>query len=404
MNKIFDFDKDLNNLNGKSLDSLGMEENISDSIDETTKELNELYQQIKNFSGVMKLIEKDDIDYVNEELEKILPLEYKNKTDISSMDIIVSVIAGFIASVIDIVFVGTPEVVKIYKGGENFDGSIFTKLLRDLGKNEEITPVLKWFSDKCKVPYDVSALKDVVIPDNHRLRNPGHDPLFGLMFAIVDIFMGTATLIDNNGALRVIVREGNYPITEKLFSVIYYVGHLISDVFTSRGLPIPGFFLTQFFVDNKFAPEYDSIAKIAESMYKDGYDLRHLVSMSTPVMIKDLIITIYYYLCYSEKWENIDSIANREISHNKYVIHKKKLILISDAIACSANIVKIFLESTGGNVTALNLPEWISFAKNGMITLKYVLRDKTVEKVIFNRDVIDENWDKLFRNSIKIQN
>lgn len=55
------------------------------------------------------------------------------------------------------------------------------------------------------------------------MRNPGHDPMFGLLFAVADIILGTATVIDNDGKLRVIVRSKDYPPQEKNLSVIYYL-------------------------------------------------------------------------------------------------------------------------------------------------------------------------------------
>jgi hypothetical protein len=404
MDKIFDFDAELTDLNNSIADASHHQNDTMAEIQRSAEEIDELYKRLKNVPGIMRVLEEDEITNLDSALESLLPLNFKSKSSITLPDITVAVLAGFVAAVIDIVFVGTPEVVRIYKGGENFDGSIFTTLLRKIGANEDKGSILKWLSEKCKVPYDLSAMKDTVQPNNHRLRNPGHDPLIGLLFAVVDILMGTATLIDNKGGVKVVIRDDNYPPEEKLFAVVYYIGHLISDICTSRGLPIPGFFLTQFFTKGKYGPNKESIAKIVENMYKDGYDLRHLLSMTSPVMVKDFIVSIYYYIFYHHNSEIVDSIANREIAKNKYIAHKFKLIAISDAIACSGNIVKFFLSGTAGNITAFNLSEWISLIKNGAISLKYDFRDKTVETAIYNRTTIDDNWKKLSDNCEKLIN
>ena len=279
----------------------------------------------------------------------------------NATDIIVPIAAGAIASVIDIALVGTPEVVKIYKGGENFDGSILTKALRNIGNGDDkLSELLHWFSEKCTVPYDISVVKDTVYPDNHRLRSFGHDPLMGVLFSMVDIILGTATLVDNNGHLRIIVNPKDYPESEK--ALIYYLGHLLSDVCTARGLPIPGMILTQFFRDG--TDDNHSIGAIVEQMYRDGYDLRHLASMKTPVIVKNLIIELYIRLFRSSKEIGLQTIAEKEIASQQAEAYKYRLILISDAVSCGGNVIKFFLPPTCGNINR----EAIS--KNWMILLE----------------------------------
>ncbi|MGN0457414.1 MAG: coiled-coil domain-containing protein [Eubacterium sp.] len=400
--KIFDFDKELNQFESELTTSKESIDAITKNIDETSEEIDTIYEQLKGIPGLMRVIEtetEDGIDELEIAIERVLELKYKEKIDFSAIDVIVAIIAGVVASVIDIVFVGTPEVVKIYRGGENFDGSILTGIIREIGNGDDtLSEMLHWLSEKCKVPYDISVKKDIVNPNNHRLRNPGHDPLLGLLFAIVDILMGTATVIGNDGQLNVILRDKKYPDSEKFLSVIYYFGHLLSDVCTARGLPIPGFFLTQFFTNGEYGPNDDSIARIAEDMYKDGYDFRHLISMATPVMIKDFIIKIYIKLFHKESFSVVDSIANKEIQENKEKVFQYKLLAVSDAVACGGNVIKFFLPPTSGNPTALNLPEWTSLITNTVISLKYDLRDKSVDQAIYNREIIDENWKRLINN------
>ena len=51
-----------------------------------------------------------------------------------------------------------------------------------------------------------------------------------------------------------------------------------------------------------------------------------------------------------------------------------------------------------GNITALNLPEWISVIQNTVVSLEYQLRDRTVEDVLTNRGSIDSMWQQLLRD------
>ena len=88
----------------------------------------------------------------------------------------------------------------------------------------------------------------------------------------------------------------------------------------------------------------------------------------------------------------------KEIQENKRIAYKYKLRLISDAVSCGGNVLKFFIPPTSGNMTALNLPEWAGLLADTIITLKYQLRDKSVEKAISNREIINDNWVKLAMN------
>ncbi len=314
---------------------------------------------------------------------------------LTAEEIIVSSVAGLLAAAVDIFLVGTPEVVKIYHGGENFDGSVLTGLLRGIGngENDPVSHVLHWLSDKCKVPYDMSCAAGVVTPNNHRLRSLGHDPFFGLFFAIADIIMGTTTCIDNTGVLRVLVNDP-VPASEKILSVFYYIGHLLSDLCTARGLPILGFFLTQFFTDGKSG---ESLAKIAERMYQDGYDMRHLASMSVPVAVKDLVIHAYLSIT-AQQLEPFLPIVEKEYKELQYTLKKEQMHLIANTIAVSGNLIKIFAPPNLGNPCAINIAEWFALVRNGFNVLRAAMRDRTSETVIEQRAVINDTWAGLLNN------
>ncbi len=374
---------------------------VSERISETDQIKDELYKELQDTSKISLLaqdsIEIEKSDGLNEILEDLLPLDFKGKTALTVPDTVIAVLAGVIAGVVDLVFVGTPEIVKIYRGGERFDGSIFTKQLRKAGNGDDhLSKILSWLSQKCKVPYDISSVSGIVTPNNHRLRCFAHDPLIGALFAVVDIIMGTATLIDNKGRFQVLVNPKEYPTSEKLLALLYYIGHILSDVCTARGIPIPGFVLTQFFTNG----EDHSLARIVEQMYTDGYDLRHLASMYSTVFIKNLIIQIYCDFFKKETGKMISTISQREISEQQRKILKYKMFLISDIICCGTNLVKFFVPPTMGNITAINLAEWTSLIKNTIINIKYVNRDKKIEQILYNRDAINKNWSLLAEENL----
>ena len=310
-------------------------------------------------------------------------------------EMIFSAVVGLLSVMIDVVFVGTPEVVRIWRGGENFDGSILTGLLRKVGKNSEgeLNPIFQWLSEQCKIPYDIPLAKDIMYPNNHRLKSLSHDPFLGLFFAVADILMGTTTCIGNDGKLKILF-NWQTDTSQKFLAVFYYIGHLLSDLCTARGLPIPGAFLTQFFVGDD---SDDSLAKIASSMYRDGYDLRHLASMSVPVAIKDLLITAYlritgtrYVLqgAFSQKTE-------KEYWELQEKLKKEKMILVSNMVATTGNAVKLVLPPSSGNPCAINIVQWFAMIRSGIVAVKAMSRDRIPEELIATRFAIDNTWRQL---------
>lgn len=374
-------------------------DSLNQQMSDTSRELDELYAKLglKRDKIIDDLATNearydwvDSLNNLNTALKEKVHGISTIGVDSSLVDVVVASGAGLVASIIDIFLVGTPEIVKIYHGGENFDGSILTGVLRKLGKNDSlVSAVSQWCSDNCKVSYDVSAVKGVVYPNNHRLRNPAHDPLFGLAFAVLDMKFETATLIDNEGNFRIIKNSNDRDTIGALEAVLYYIGHLVSDVFTARGIPVPGFFMTQFFTDGV---GNRSIAKIAEEMYLDGYDARHFVSMSVPVAVKNLIIYAYLKMTEEENYAIISSITERELAEMQNASRQIHLMMVSDAVACGGNALKFFLPPTAGNLTALNLCEWMSLLTSSIRLIQYETRDTTVEEIMKYRKTINNHW------------
>ena len=212
-----------------------------------------------------------------------------------------------------------------------------------------------------------------------------------MLFAIADIILGTTTCINNKGILTLLVNEKDTLITTKYLSVIYYLGHIISDINTSRGIPVPGFFLTQFFTNEV---SDSTIAKIAEDMYINGYDLRHLASMSTPVYIKDMIIELYLKLNNLNS-EVITSIADREKIELDKFLKKQKMLFITNLISTTGNTVKFLAPPSCGNPNSINMVQWIELIKNSITMVSAYTRDTTTEEVMLNRKNIDCIWGDL---------
>lgn len=363
--------------------------------------VNELISEVESLSDYLNLNLQTpdalpDIDIsVNTDIDRAIS-EITSKAKLfpalSTTELIVSALAGTLSVIIDVVLVGTPEIVKIYRGGENFDGSVLTSLIRKIqpGDGTEAGSILKWLSDKCKVPYDLSCIKGTVNPNNHRLRGLGHDPYLGLFFAVTDIIMGTTTCIDNDGALRIIP---NYAASasEKILSVFYYLGHIVSDLFTARGIPVPGFFLTQFFTGDG---EDTSLAEIAKNMYMDGYDTRHLASMAVPVVVKDLIVEAFCRITKPEI-NGFLPLAEKEQAEQQYNLKKEKMLFISNSVGAAGNLVKFVAPPSCCNPCSLNAAQWFAFIRSSISMTVAATRDRSAESVLDGRSRINQKWDLL---------
>ena len=401
-----------NMLCGSELHSLNEETEIATSAlsnafqreAEARDEINELISEVEALATmvgcpteVIAPLPDIDVSFNVETDQSIAEITGKTRAfpPLTTTEFIVTALAGSLSVMIDVLLVGTPEVVKIYRGGENFDGSKLTEIIRKIQPDDgsQTGFILKWLSDKCKVPYDISCEPGVVTPNNHRLRGLGHDPYLGLFFAIADIIMGTTTCIDNNGALRILPNY-NAGTTEKLLSVFYYIGHIASDICTARGLPVPGFFLTQFFTGNG---EGGSLAKIAESMYMDGYDTRHLASMAVPVVVKDLIVEAYCRITKPEI-SGFLPFAEKERAEQTYLLKKEKMLFIANAIGAGGNIVKFVAPPSCCNPCALNAAQWFAFIRSSIQMTRAACRDKSAERVLDGRSRINQEWERLLQS------
>lgn len=402
--EIITFNEILEPFGGQILDASKelIEEKLLEQ--EQRQDLNDLIERIKKLDengygeiSKIQLLEIPEITNINLTIDSLMRERYKELkcsrfSKLTTTDIIVSSVAGLIAVAIDVMLVGTPEVVKIYRAGERFDGSVLTKAIRKMSEGP-IAGFAEKLSKICKVPYDISIVKDGMIPNNHRLRSLSHDPFFGLFFAIFDIVCNTTTFIDNAGYLRIILSPiNNKTLTEKILAVFFYIGHIVSDLFTSRGIPVPGFFLTQFFTTGG---SDSSIAKIAENMYNDGYDMRHLASMNAPVLAKSIILSAYLQLSEKKPIFITEPVAIKEKQTLLTALKKEEMNLIADSIAVCGNTVKFFAPPYSCNPCSLNVAEWFSFLRSSINMARAAMRDLSVEQVLDNRKEIDRIWDRL---------
>ncbi len=344
------------------------------------------------------------LDY-SEEIKKLEPAIqdeiYKNPRflpELSNLDIAIVGISGVIATIIDMLIVKLPKDMN-YLAKYQQSGSDITAWLKSFGIDEKgkLNGFLKWLENNAKVSYDQSTNPggfNNFFPGNHRLLSLGHDPVFGLIFGTIDILMGQMTVIDGKGFIH-ITKTFDMPIGDKVFAPIIWLAHIISDISTKRGIPIPGWGFTQLLQVGSFGEKNRTVADLTRWMYESGYDLRHFATMATVPASIEIIVRLYHYLGMDKplQRDQYAALSDYEMDRIKRDLKLHKMLFASHTIASTGNAVKVF--SMRGNPAAINIAEWTMLLRESIVMVKAAKRDKTPEKIKRNREKIDEKWAEL---------
>lgn len=275
-----------------------------------------------------------------------------------------------------------------------------------------------------KVPYDATRHSGIGFFDrnmhggNHRVKTLGHDPVLGWVFGVANILTDTITICPEYG-----LGEKSFPLPyvesysvdmgsefcwkervtnievfrnsfesiaedkHRLLAAIFVQGlHFTSDKFTKMGLPIP--FLS--LIDSDKA--YD--------IYKDGYDYldylydtqilrRSLISAAQSMFINLLIGGLHKFF-YN---------PNKDFSHQLYNVRTRKIIMYSNLIATSSDVIQTLFRSCNGDGNAIK-----NFDLGGfLVTMWRVLKDTAVIQKIKEEFIFGE-WDKIIESKNNIYN
>lgn len=300
------------------------------------------------------------------------------------------------------------NLIKVSVGGKNATslvkkaGYSFSKDGAETDLQKKVANLLTKLEKTAKVSFDPSlnhhlkleqdiqdllnTKKDLSIeglhPSIHRLLSPGHDML-RIVTAVKDVMNGTFTAIGTDGKLKVIDRlhpdylgEDNY-----LIALLKVLAHWITDIGTSAGLPIPGstYFLKNVSKTNMGVGQKENLKvnEIVIEMYKNGYDLRHLVSSSMVPISAEIIIRGSYFLM---NYEDI----SQGIKKEQHKLKMTELLTLSHSLISSQNLLKTFITK---DVLKLNLAEILVLIK-------------TFKNLIKNNKELNNKFNSDFKNSI----
>lgn len=325
--------------------------------------------------------------------------------------------SGILAALTDLLLVRIPKAIASgqYAGQE---GSPLTEWLKqyETSSGQSKGRFADWARElekKCQTSYDRQhAVLDeelIHIPGmggrTHRFQSLGHDPVLGFVFGVLDILRGTVTgfSYDNlAGAHRVIQGQVFTPlpaanmgerVVRLIEAILKHIGHLISDVATSAGLPAPFMTLFQGINVGSFGEKGRTVGELARWMYLNGYDLRHfVVSGITPLVIEIVLRAYIMVRHYVEQGETKLRVAQSP----KY----RSMLLTAHGVAAAANAGKVALYQ--GNPLAINQAEWMAFLRYLFPHMKYWLFDRQRLKLEHMDRINEEGWDTLALSSERI--
>ena len=415
-NKIYDFSNDFENIQSRTLKIKEEEDSLLDSLNSNMDTLKKLEDELSLLMGKVGLNilsfdssidETDSIpfnDLLNEfyfesKTEDALSSNPRVLPELDALDITMVGIGGVIAVLLDILVVAIPKDMN-YLGKFEQSGSDVTQWLKSLGINDDgkLNDFFQFLENHTKVPFDQSINSGNLnnfYPGNHRMLNVSHDPLFGLIFGLIDMINGQMTVIDGKGFVQ-FIQTKNMSSEELMMAPLIWIAHIVSDICTKQGIPIPGSAFTQFLQFGSFGNKEHNVADISRWMYQNGYDLRHLMTMAIVPASIEIIIRIYHSMRTNAlKDDSPQLLIDSELKAMKSELKLEKMLFASHIFASTGNALKVF--SMAGNPMAINMVEWGVLLKKSITILKASQRDMTVEKILYNRELINDNWCELMR-------
>ncbi len=372
---------------------------LSKSIADTNKELDELDEEMRS---LMKAVGEDyyPISSCSPTFNEMPKQASKDKKVSVDFDTVIPCVAGGIAVLVDFIVVKIPKTTKILCRGETVlkEGSPMTAILRKIGftSNGKTSNWVKVLEKYFGVVYDKSVIKGEpgFRPKTHRLYSLAHDPSpVGFLWALKDSISGTMSYISKDGVLK-IVPASHVSIWRILAMPITWIGHILSDIFTKSGIPIPYGCLLRTLQFGSIGEKGRTIGQVVEYMYIEGFDLRHMGTMCVENAVIELIISIYHVLTKPRIDEfarlRSDIIADKELQLRRL----QKMRLQAYAIAACGNVAKLAVYSW--NPLALNITVWAEFLRTTIA--EYERRHNSTQSVldlISLRKEINNNFERI---------
>lgn len=297
-------------------------------------------------------------------------------------DVSIAVASGLLAGLLDVFLVGVPAHPG-FLGSKSAEGGWLSNLFKDKSTQILSPGRIKDFERAYKVCYDPSTNSSLAKkisglgPRTHRFQSLGHDPLLGFIFGVKDQLSGSFTAFDKTGHL--ITQNVASPLFngEEVFvsianALATQLGHLASDVSTKAGLPAPLMPLLMFIQTGKIGKHAYTVGEVARQMYRSGYDFRHFMAGTVPVMVSELIVRLSNFVRAINKGS---SLADAIPSASKLSIRRQ--LLIAHSVATLVNAGKVYVTASP---LAINWSQMLTLLRYAVPELSYMLHGQEAER------------------------
>ena len=345
---------------------------------------------------IEELFSKDELK-ANDTAIKLLNEEYNSLYKLDNIDLTISISAGLLASVVDILLVGIPKKTNTgIKAGKLSDyvRQWFEKEFPEIEMEELANSKIS------KVPFDAQDNRhttqyvDGLSAYYHRLLSVGHDPFLGLIFGVLDTLTGRMTTIDKKGKIVSQIME-NYSDRKEsdIFKAVSkQIIHFKSDITTSMGLPAPLMSMFNLLQFGNIGNEEQTIAELVQGMYFEGYDFIQFCASSVPTMIIEVYVRLLYALKKIKSGASVKDSIPFSLDREKNS-KLSTMLFISHAVASSINAGKVFFTE---NPMSINYSEWLTFAKYSYTQLKWAILQKPKLKELYVKGKIYDELEEVY--------
>ena len=313
-------------------------------------------------------------------------------------DYLIAAFCGGAAGLIDVFFVGDPMSSVLSRQADLAADGFVKKAARFFwesdkrtvgkSKNPPITleQCISYLEQAFPVNYDARYAKDLLAEDgvlsgmrplNHHLLSLAHSPdPIGLIFSIINQFMGYATFVDRGQLIHVVPTKSSKAIPylqgTEMKSMLFcgfvnWIGHLLSDIVGSSstrvlgksrrgaGIPIPFY---ELFLSCDFGSfDGNTFAETMIRVFEQGYDLRFGAAMAVPVVLDELMIRVIWMI--RQKFVRGKSWQASLPTHEHADL--RIMLITGNAVLCAVDGAGAALASGGtlvGFICHLNLIGW----------------------------------------------
>lgn len=380
-------------------------------------------------------LSREEILEINRDFSENL----NKKVECDSLDYALACACGIVSGIIDILFVKTPHEGIIGETSDKmFDKALVTLAEKNnAGEERSISSAIGFFERKAKVTYDQAKTQEItkhlangfsdtvshLSTTNHHAKSLSHYPdIFGLISSICNQFTNTSTFLDaGKGRITIVNGSDNSAelqgdtISAKIFcGFINWLFHCLSDVAGSSGnrgssdgsgtgLPIPFTEFFQFCNCGSFKNDKgqnQTFATVMVKVYEEGYDLRHGVATSLPVLINNMLIRAVFII----KQHFYDNTGWEDLIRKKNEDQLQRMVSVGVGALCLLDLSEAAITSWGNWVvffSHLNISAWNNLANQGIKELQ-ILNDRKMHNIDMIELDIEEKQKELLQRSISL--